>query len=415
MGKKISELTALSEVTDGDLFMVTDDTSGASRRVPWSSVKSSIDTIPSTDLDDLADVDLTTAAPSNGSALVYDSANDEWVPGSISDVDGHNPQTDKIVYTYSNSVSPTGISSGQVRFNSTVPAGTNVMYIHDTDTSGIDHTSILSVLFQQNVVFVLKSNSNTSHYVKFAVNGHSTDMGSYFNVPVRHIESVAYPSNNSKATFTNANKMYALEGAQDFTLPENTSSALDFKQGGDSYIKIDTSTSAKKITVGQDITFSGDIVDTLTLKSDSTNQGSFRIYQSDNNTDAPDVRFYKSRGTVASPSTISASDAITRIAAYAHDGAQYIQCGNIGFLASDGDGNGTFEVKTRVGDSLGTRISVNASGDTVIGGDLIQTPSSSVTPSSDGHLVVEATNDTTLTFKYKGSDSVVRTGTLTLS
>jgi hypothetical protein len=30
-------------------------------------------------------------------------------------------------------------------------------------------------------------------------------------------------------------------------------------------------------------------------------------------------------------------------------------------------------------------------------------------------LCIEATNDTTLTFKYKGSDSVVRTGTIALS
>ena len=101
MGKKISELTALSEVTDGDLFMVTDDTTGASRRVPWSAVKASI---PSTDLDDLGDVDVSTAAPVDGSALVYDSANSEWVPGTISDVEGHNPQKG-VRYKYSSSTS----------------------------------------------------------------------------------------------------------------------------------------------------------------------------------------------------------------------------------------------------------------------------------------------------------------------
>ena len=411
MGKKVSELTALSEVTDGDLFMVTDDTTGASRRVPWSAVKTSI---PSTDLDDLGDVDVSTAAPVDGSALVYDADNSEWVPGTIADVEGHNPQKG-VRYKYSSSTSPSSIASGTVRFNSTVPSMTNVMYLHDTDQDGIDHTSMLSVLFQQNTVFILRSNSNTSHYVKFAVNGYTTDMGSYFTVPVRHIESVAYPSNNSDATFTNATQLYSLEGAQNFTLPENTAAAIDFKQGSDSYIKIDTSSAAKKITVGQDVTFSGDIVDSLTLKSDDTNGGSFRIYQGDSNTDAPDVRFYKSRGTVASPATVNASDAITRISAYAHDGSQYIQCGNIGFLASDGDGNATFEVKTRVADTMATRLSVNASGNTVVAGELIQNPGSSVAPADNGNMVVEATSNTTLTFKLKGTDGVVRTGTLTLS
>lgn len=42
-------------------------------------------------------------------------------------------------------------------------------------------------------------------------------------------------------------------------------------------------------------------------------------------------------------------------------------------------------------------------------------PDSSITPASNGDLVIEATNNTTLTFKLKGTDGVVRTGTLTLS
>ena len=47
--------------------------------------------------------------------------------------------------------------------------------------------------------------------------------------------------------------------------------------------------------------------------------------------------------------------------------------------------------------------------------DVTQRPGSSVTPSANGDLSVEATNDTTLTFKFKGSDGVVRSGTITLS
>ena len=410
MGKKLSELGSLSEVTNDDLFMITDDTTGASKRVTWSNIK---DSIPASALDDVSDVNLTTNAPADGSALVYDSATSKWIPGEVSDIEGHNPQKG-ITYKYQSSVSA-GPGAGSVRFNSNVPASTNVMYIRDTDQDGIDHTSILSVLFQQNTVFVMRSNSNTSHYVKFAVSGSTTDFGNYFVVPVRHIESSAYPSNNSNATFTNVTQLYSLESAQNFTLPENTSSALDFKQGDDSYIKIDTATSAKKITIGQDVTFAGSVIDTLTLKSDTANGGSFRIYQGENSTDAPDVRFYKSRGSVSNPSTISASDAITRIAAYAHDGAQYIQCGNIGFIASDGDGNGNFEIRTRVGDTLSSRLLVDSSGDTEVKGELIQNPSSSVTPGDNGQLVVEATSDTTLTFKLKGSDGTVRTGTITLS
>jgi hypothetical protein len=42
-------------------------------------------------------------------------------------------------------------------------------------------------------------------------------------------------------------------------------------------------------------------------------------------------------------------------------------------------------------------------------------PSSSLTPLNNGDLNIEATNNTTLTFKYKGSDGVVRSGTVALS
>ena len=42
MGKKLSELPSLSEITGGDFFMATDDTTGASRRASFSVMKSSV-------------------------------------------------------------------------------------------------------------------------------------------------------------------------------------------------------------------------------------------------------------------------------------------------------------------------------------------------------------------------------------
>ena len=196
--------------------------------------------------------------------------------------------------------------------------------------------------------------------------------------------------------------------------------ALSEITSGDLFIVTDDTSNASRRVAWSSIESSINIdnisgLDTVTLQSDSINQASFRIYQGDNSTDAPDIRLYKSRGTVASPSTVSATDALTRISAYAYEGAQYVQAGNIGFIASDGDGNGSFEVRTRVSDTLSPRISVNSSGETIIAGDLIQNPASSVTPASNGQLQVEATSNTVLTFKYKGSDGVVRSGTLALS
>jgi len=45
----------------------------------------------------------------------------------------------------------------------------------------------------------------------------------------------------------------------------------------------------------------------------------------------------------------------------------------------------------------------------------IRRPAPSVTPSDVGDLVIQATSNTSLTFKYKGSDGTVRSGSLTLS
>jgi hypothetical protein len=46
---------------------------------------------------------------------------------------------------------------------------------------------------------------------------------------------------------------------------------------------------------------------------------------------------------------------------------------------------------------------------------VIQQPPASTTPASNGDYVVEATSNTTLTFKLKGTDGIVRTATLTLA
>jgi hypothetical protein len=48
-------------------------------------------------------------------------------------------------------------------------------------------------------------------------------------------------------------------------------------------------------------------------------------------------------------------------------------------------------------------------------GALIQRPAALVTPAANGDLVVQATSNTQLTFKYKGSDGVVRSANLTLA
>ena len=175
----------------------------------------------------------------------------------------------------------------------------------------------------------------------------------------------------------------------------------------------DAETSASKKITWSNIQAS--IGPTLTFESDTSNGSRLVISQAEDGTDAPDVQFKKARGTHASPTKVAAADALGRLNAFAHDGTNFVQAGNFGFLASDDAGNGTFELKTRVADTLSKRLEIDSNGHTELSGGLTWAPRTSVTPLSNGDLTVEATNDTTLTFKYKGSDGTVRTGTITLS
>jgi hypothetical protein len=50
-----------------------------------------------------------------------------------------------------------------------------------------------------------------------------------------------------------------------------------------------------------------------------------------------------------------------------------------------------------------------------VGTNVISRPAASITPANNGEFVVEATSNTTLTFKLKGTDGTVRSGTITLA
>ncbi len=153
----------------------------------------------------------------------------------------------------------------------------------------------------------------------------------------------------------------------------------------------------------------------LTIKGDSDDSVKLILSQATNGYDAPDLVFRKARGSLSSLASVQASDVQMRIHAYGYDGTEYIQGGNIGFISTDGDANGRFDVRTRVSGTLASRFGVNSNGDTLVSQDLILNPSSSVTPASNGELMIEATSDTSLTFKFKGSDGTVRSATVTLS
>lgn len=71
-------------------------------------------------------------------------------------------------------------------------------------------------------------------------------------------------------------------------------------------------------------------------------------------------------------------------------------------------------------ENISTGVSINyalftGTGYNYFGDRLTWVPPASVTPSNNGDLTFEATSNTTITVKYKGSDGTVRSGTITLS
>lgn len=96
---------------------------------------------------------------------------------------------------------------------------------------------------------------------------------------------------------------------------------------------------------------------------------------------------------------------------------------NIGLYGNAAGGSANYALYMSAGDifsstaqtwTLGGTLTLSG-GDLVTGGNLTIKPSSSSTPTVNGELTFEATSNTSLTIKLKGSDGVVRTTTLTLA
>lgn len=83
--------------------------------------------------------------------------------------------------------------------------------------------------------------------------------------------------------------------------------------------------------------------------------------------------------------------------------------------------SGLWYAPAQVGTELGwyfnstVQMTLTATGALALKGGLTLVPPASATPSTNGDLVIEATSNTSLTFKLKGSDGTVRVGSVTLS
>ena len=98
------------------------------------------------------------------------------------------------------------------------------------------------------------------------------------------------------------------------------------------------------------------------ITKEAANSARLRIDQYNNTIDAPDVQFYKSRGTLSTPVGISDNDILSDVQTFAYDGTAFKESGRMRFLADGTDADSEFILSTRVNDGLANRFMVTNTG-----------------------------------------------------
>ena len=157
---------------------------------------------------------------------------------------------------------------------------------------------------------------------------------------------------------------------------------------GDSYMRINTLVSGAldtrlEIDAAGNTNIEGDLLvdqkvgigttvptETIHIVGESDQGMVMRLEQNNNGTDAPDIKFYRSRGTNSSPLAVGSSDNLGFINMFAHDGSDYVHSGAAGWVSTDTDGDSSYRIQTRVSGTRAERLSINSDGDTDIFGYL---------------------------------------------
>lgn len=113
---------------------------------------------------------------------------------------------------------------------------------------------------------------------------------------------------------------------------------------------------------------------TLHMSSDSSGGSSIYIDQYNNDVDAPDLRARRSRGTADVPVATQAGDYLFRQNVFRYDGAGWVQMAAQQFDTDSVDATrSVYQLQTRNGTGLGTRLSVDDDGNVTVTGDLTVT------------------------------------------
>lgn len=211
-------------------------------------------------------------------------------------------------------------------------------------------------------------------------------------------------------------------------------------------VVVENASAARTTTISND--------GTVTTVSDTSGPQNLRyLYNGAQTYYYPSDAYYRARGTEAAPSNTIDGDYGSGSNTFVRYNGSWVSIygfltrrlgvgthgplGRVEYFVNDGTSGGHNNVamvleperltvngdirtsdNTLTTDVANNRVGINESSPDYsldVGGDFGFNPGSSVTPVDNGDVVIEATNNTTLTFKLKGSDGTVRTGTLTLS
>ncbi len=208
---------------------------------------------------------------------------------------------------------------------------------------------------------------------------------------------------------------------------DNGGDGIDIDQSDTTSVVIEVDSSVVRTSGSQTIGGAKSFTDTVCVNGTCTNTDALVLTTTEDSSDASPIQTFKRNS--ASPTN---GDYLGQIKFKGeNDGDQEVVYSKItGKISDVADGAEDGLIETAVKKNGATTIvsrqthsalklingtGLEVAGDSLFEGDIVQQPSSSITPSSNGDLVVEATNNTTLTFKLKGSDGTVRSATLTLS
>lgn len=164
----------------------------------------------------------------------------------------------------------------------------------------------------------------------------------------------------------------------------------------------------------------------LDIVGESANESQVRIAQHQNGSDGPDVRFFTSRGTEATPLAVANDDNVGRINSFAYNGTSYVQAGTFGWNTDGTDGDSYFTLSTRVGGTTANRIEINAAGNIELGGTISSVGSAlpvdiggtGQTSYTNGQLLIGNTTGNTLSkatlSEGSGIDITNGAGTITI-